>query len=214
MITGIEVPLELAIVACAIFAGAGLWTGRVRNVRPPDQMAFMPPPLRSRFGASLADRRRRARAHEHTVLHARIEHSGNLAEWTPELRQQVLDRVADVMRAGLRRDDRLVQSGPDDLTITIRGADTRTALQVAQRLREALAQLPFPHLSGDARVSARLGLAGLRGPKLRNGSIPRSHGGRNAAGSKTGHGHIVDGCEMEEIILLPAPATPRAADAA
>ena len=126
---------------------------------------------------------------------------------------EILEKLADVMRASLRRDDRLTVAEDETFTLEIDGADESVAASIAQRLRDALARLRFPSGRGEASPSAKFGVAaaphGIAGDVL----IRRA---REALGMalRNGEEHIMKTSDMEEIRLLPPPAPTPLASAA
>lgn len=195
MITGMDVPLEAAMMLCMAGIALGLWAGR-RRVKPATLVHTV----------DLAARRNANRAASQAVLHGRIDHLVGLRnDWNSDIREQVQGHVAAVMRAGLRRGDSFAVSDRDDFTITIPGADERTAARIADRLRRSLAELRLPYLSGGDRVTASFGVAaeqfGVSGDAL----VQRAQQALRVA-MKQGEDHVMTASEIEEILLLPAPA--------
>lgn len=215
MITGIEVPLELAALVCAVSIGAGIWAGQVRaNRRLDPRRSPDPDPLATliRSGTltmhavDLATQRNARRAGSQAVLHGGIDQFSSLAEvWNRETRSEVREHVAAVMRAGLRRDDRIVIEGNDRFTIHVAGADERAALRIADRLRGKLARLRLPQLGSEGRLTMSFGVAADRFGDTEQGLDHRARHAFQAAVSR-GDDHVVPASEIEEILLLPAPA--------
>jgi diguanylate cyclase (GGDEF)-like protein len=211
--TGIEVPLEVAAMLCAGCAAVGLWTGRVRaNSRSGPR----PDGLAERLGEllkaeaqtntiDLAVRRDSLRAGSRAVLQGRIDQLGAAAgTWNSDARNEVREHVAAVMRAGLRRDDRVALVAGDGFTISMPGLDERAAVRVADRLRRKLAQLRLPHLASEAQLTASIGVAAERFGDGNDTIARRAHSALDAAIAK-GIDHVVPASEIEEIMLLPAP---------
>jgi diguanylate cyclase (GGDEF)-like protein len=216
--TGIEVPLELAAVLCAASLAAGVWGGQVRaNRRLDPRRARADDPVRELLkpenlsrAIDLAARRNAAREGAQAMLHGRIDQLAQVSElWNRATRSEVREHVAAVMRAGLRRDDRITLSpdgrGGDGFTIIIPGADERTAVRIADRLRRALAQLRLPQLGSEARLTASFGIAAERFGDGAEGLDDRARRALDAALAK-GADHVVPASEIEEVMLLPAPA--------
>jgi diguanylate cyclase (GGDEF)-like protein len=207
--TGIEVPLELAVLLSAGFAAAGAWAGQARarcHLDPPrDPLRDLMKPEVFAEAINLATRRNALRAGSRAVLHGRIDpFSASGGTWNSTTRDEVREHVAAVMRAGLRRDDRIALSGREGFTITISGADERAATRIANRLRRALAQLRLPQLGSEARLTASFGVAAERFGDGESGLDRRARQALDAALAK-GSDQVVPASEIEDVILLPAP---------
>jgi GGDEF domain-containing protein len=214
VITGIEVPLEMAVLLCTACMVAGAWAGKARASRRPDPHRHA---LSERLGdllqseakpdiIDLAARRDAGRAGSHAVLQGRIDRLGTVADiWTSTTQGELRENVAAVMRAGLRRDDRVTLEKGAGFTITMPGIDERAAVRVADRLRRRLAQLTFPHLGNGVGVTASFGVAARRYGDTDHGVARRARRALDAALAK-GEDHVVPASEIEEIMLLPAPA--------
>lgn len=212
--TGIEVPLEVAAVLCAGCAAVGVWTGRVRAGRKPDPRDDA---LSERLGAllkaethtntiDLAVHRDAVRAGSRAVLEAQIDQFSAMSRaWNSNTRNEVREHVAAVMRAGLRRDDRVAIEAGDGFTISMPGLDERAAVRVADRLRRKLAKLHLPHLGSGAKLTASFGVAAERFGDGNDNIVRRARSALDAAIAK-GIDHVVPASEIEEIMLLPAPA--------
>lgn len=216
MITGLNVPLELAVLLCAVFCTAGAWAGRERALRQHRQqritLADLMQPAMLDPVIDLATRRNAMREASHAVLHGRIDQRSVLrGNKSPGTREQLRDHVASVMRAGLRRGDRLTHLDGANFTIIIPGADEHTGARIANRLRRSLAQLRFPNFHNDAGVTASFGVAAGRYGETGDLLNRRA---RHALGAALcqGQGHVVTASDLEEVIYLPAPdAAPLAA---
>jgi diguanylate cyclase (GGDEF)-like protein len=219
--TGIEVPLEVAAMWCAGFALVGLWVGQFRAKR---RSGPRPDALAERLGEllkadaqantiDLAVHRDSLRAGSRAVLQGRIDQLGAVADaWNSNARNEVREHVAAVMRAGLRRDDRVTLVAGDGFTISMPGLDERAAVRVADRLRRKLARLHLPHLASEAKLTATFGVAAERFGDGDDGIARRARRALDAAVAK-GIDHVVPASEIEEIMLLPAP-TPSPANCA
>jgi diguanylate cyclase (GGDEF)-like protein len=221
VITGIEVPLELAALLCAGSMAFGAWGGRLRSwLRPNsgrprahDPLAGIHKPEVFAQTIDLAARRNAARAGSQAMLYGRIDQFASLSHvWNSETRQEVREHVAAVMRAGLRRNDRITIRG-DNFTILVPGADERAAVRVADRLRHKLAQLVLPQLDVGARLSATFGVAARHAGDPDCELDLRARHALDAAMAR-GIDHVVPASEIEEIMLLPAPAPSPCASAA
>jgi GGDEF domain-containing protein len=165
----------------------------------------------------LTVRRDALRAGSHAVLHGRIDQlaaSGTI--WHPEARDEVRAHIAAVMRAGLRRGDRLALAEGDDsagFTILVPGVDERAAVRIADRLRRRLAQLRLPQVGGNLGLTARFGVAAGRRGESDEGRDARARRALDAAMDREAD-HIVPASQIEEVILLPPPAAAPTASAA
>jgi len=199
VITGMDVPLEAVLMLCIASAALGLWAGR-RRIRPAAMVKTV----------DLAARRNAGRAASQAVLHGRIDQLvGPRNGWDPDIREQVRGHVAAVMRAGLRRGDSFAVGDRDAFTITIPGADERTAARIADRLRRSLAGLHLPYLSGGDQVTASFGVAAEQFGVTGDALVKRAQQALTVA-LEQGEDHVITASEIDEILLLPAPAIPAA----
>ncbi|WP_086608151.1 GGDEF domain-containing protein [Erythrobacter donghaensis] len=212
--TGIEVPLEVATVLCVGCVAIGVWTGRVRAARESNPRGNV---LSERLGEllkaeartntiDLAIRRDAVRAESRAVLEAKIDplcaQPGSL---NADNRKQMRDHVAAVMRAGLRRGDRVTLAEGDGFTIILPGTDERSAVRIADRLRRKLARMTWPNLSAGAGLSARFGVAAGRHGQPVDNIAARARRALDAAWDH-GNVHVIPASAIEEILLLPPPA--------
>jgi diguanylate cyclase (GGDEF)-like protein len=220
------VPLEWAVVLGAGCAGLGAvlgaWAGQVRARRRGDpRRPAEPDPLRSLFKPAMlaeavhhAARASARTTRDHAVLHGRIDQFAALQpEWDAGTRDAVRAHIAAVMRAGLRRGDRIALAegtAGEGFTILAPGADEHAAVRIAQRLRRALSTLRLPQLGPAAQITASFGVAAERPGETIEVIDQRARRALDAALAQ-GADHVVPASAIEEILLLPAPA---AADAA
>lgn len=199
-----NVPLELAVALSAMFCAVGAWIGQSRAVRRQAKhrhpLADLMQPANLDPVIDLATRRTVMREASHAVLHGRIDRrestvSRNLAQGS----------VAAVMRAGLRRGDRISHIDGEGFTIILPGADERAGARIADRLRSALIQA-----GATAGVAARFGVAAGRYDESGDLLNRRARRALDAALSQ-GQGHVVSASEIEEVFYLPAPETEQAA---
>lgn len=217
MITGIDVPLEIAAALVLAALAAGLWTGRRQTIRRlvprRDPIAELLQPAALVEAIDLTACRNAERAGSQAVLSGRIDQLAGLRNvWNPGIREQVQDHVAAVMRAGLRRGDHLTHIDGEGFTIIIPGADERAGVRIANRLRRSLAQLRFSNHAGAARVAASFGVAAGRCDASGDHLIRQARRALDAALAK-GHDHIVAASEYQEVLYLPAPEARTAAAA-
>lgn len=145
------------------------------------------------------------RAGSQAVLHGRIDQLAALSQvWNSQTREEVRSHVAAVMRTGLRRNDHVTLAG-EGFTIVVPGADERAAMNIANRLRRKLARLALPQLGSGDRLTASFGVAAKR---FGDGDAGLSQRARRALDEAVARGadHVVPASEIEEILLLPAPA--------
>lgn len=214
--TGIEVPLEVAALLCAGFTAAGAWAGSLRANRRLDPrrdptggpLGPLHRPEIFAQAVDLAARRNAMRASSQAVLHGRIDQLQALGTvWSSDTHAEVREHVAAVMRASLRRGDRMAQTEGHAFTIILGGTDEHAAVRIANRLRRKLGQLRLPQMGAEAPLSASFGVAAAeRFGNSEDALIQRARRAFDAA-LATGDGHVVPASEIEEIMLLPAPAS-------
>lgn len=214
MFTGIEVPLEVAIVLCALCLGVGAafrhrqMLHRAAQHRSPLKDLLTPDTLGP--AVNLANRRNAMRETSHAVLHGRIDQMEGLrGVWNAELR----DQVANIMRAGLRRGDSLSAIDGDGFTIVVPGADEPTATRIAHRLRRSLAQLRSTYPAALSGITASFGVAAGQRSDNDNLMIMRARAALKAAIAR-GEDHVIAASDIEEVMYLPAPAPSSTASAA
>ena len=219
--TGIEVPLEVAALLCAGCAAIGAWLASTRANRRLDPrrpaaggpLGTIHKPEVFSKAVDLAARRNALRAASQAVLHGRIDQLEMLGPvWSRDTHAEVREHVAAVMRASLRRGDRMAHAEGDAFTITLSGADERAAVRIADRLRRRLGQLRLPQVGSEARLTASFGVAAERFGDGDDSIARRALRALDAAIAK-GADHVVPASEIEEIMLLPAPAVSAATGA-
>jgi diguanylate cyclase (GGDEF)-like protein len=219
------VPLEWAVVLGAGCAGIGAilgaWAGQMRTRRRFDPASpAATDPLSSLFKPAMlaeaishAARASAPAGCDHAVLHGRIDQFTALQpQWDAATRDAVRGQIAAVMRAGLRRGDRIALAegtGGAGFTILIPGADERAAIRIAQRLRQALGKLRLPQLGAAGQLTASFGVAAERPGETIEVIDQRARRALDAA-LEQGADHVVPASAIEEILLLPAP-TPEGA---
>lgn len=218
MITELNVPIEVTALLCAAFFAAGTFARRAfahrRLAGSHSPLADVVKPPVPGNTVDLAAHRNSRRAASDAVLHGRIDHCAaqrRLAnDFDPE---QMNNQIAAVLRAGLRRSDRVAHVDGEGFTIIIPGADERVATRIADRLRASLAQLRTPHGVQSAKVTASFGVAAGRNDDNGERLMRQARRALNIALSQ-GHGRVVTASEYEEVLYLPAPAAQPATVAA
>jgi diguanylate cyclase (GGDEF)-like protein len=223
------VPLEWAVMLGAGCAGIGamlgVWAAQARARR-----RFDPPwpaaadPLRSLFKPAMlaeaishAAQASASAGSDHAVLHGRIDQFTALQpQWDAATRDAVRGQIATVMRAGLRRGDRIALAegtAGAGFTILIPGADESAAIRIAQRLKQALGKLRLPQLGAAGQLTASFGVAAERPGDDIEVIDQRARRALEAA-LEQGADHVVPASAIEEILLLPAPSPAAAAESA
>jgi diguanylate cyclase (GGDEF)-like protein len=208
--TGIEVPLEAAMAVSLATLALGMMAGRKRQG---GRRALARDPLSGLFARTAlenavanANRRTASRRAAQAVLHGRIDQLAALrAGWDAETRELVLGHIAEVMKAGIRRDDSYASLAGDGFTIVMPGADERAAKGVAERLRRALGQMRLPQLGGEGLFTASFGVAAGKAGDSGERLVARALAALEAA-RQSGTDHVVAASEINEVIFLPAPA--------
>ena len=76
---------------------------------------------------------------------------------------QVLIKLADLCRAGLRQVDILARYGGDEYMILLPETPVREAMKLAERLRKSVASTGFATNAGTLSFTISVGVAGLDG---------------------------------------------------
>jgi diguanylate cyclase (GGDEF)-like protein len=208
VLTGIYVPLDMAVLLCAAFAAAGLWLSgwRLNRRRDPsrEQMHGVIKPHNLNHSLDVTMRRDTQRQTSHAVLHGRIDQfTTGSTPWSPDIMGEVRDHVAAVMRVGLRDLDRIELAEGDGFTIIIPGANERSAVKIAERLRRKLGQLHLPQLGAEARLTASFGVASNRFGENAEALEQRASRALDHALGR-GFDLVVPASEIEEATLVPA----------
>ncbi len=96
------------------------------------------------------------------VLFCDIDHFKQLNDRHGHLvGDEVLRRVSRIMSASVRRGDIAARYGGDEFGVLLHGADMETAIEVAERIRERVAELWVGR--GDASTTISIGVATLAG---------------------------------------------------
>lgn len=205
MITGIAVPLEVATALCATFALIGGWAGRhytlQRMLAQGSPAIWLDRPSHHRPMIARTAEGRAVPEAPRAVLLGRvsvIDHAAGV--WDAA----TVKRVADVMRASLRYDDRLTIGDGGTFTVEIDGGSEGVAARIAQRLLDALARLQLPHGRSNTRISAKFGVAS--GPQGVAGDVLIRRA-REALSIALGDSEeaIIKASDVAKIKLLPPP---------
>jgi len=71
----------------------------------------------------------------------------------------VLEKFAETARSALRRSDLLCRWGGEEFLVLLRGTVLQESLQIAERLRQKVAELVFPPLEQSGLVTVSIGVA-------------------------------------------------------
>jgi diguanylate cyclase (GGDEF)-like protein len=72
---------------------------------------------------------------------------------------QVLIRMAKILRDRMRSGDHVVRMGGEEILVVLSGAAPGLAMEICERLRQAVSAYPWSELHSDLRVSVSIGLA-------------------------------------------------------
>lgn len=138
--------------------------------------------------------RRQRKPHDVAIILVDIDHfkklndtfGHNMGDWA-------LQAVSEVLKKGVREMDFVARWGGEEFLIILPFADIATALPVAERLRQGIADLRFPTRDHALRVTATLGLSTLAVDDMVDVAIQRAdaalykgkHEGRNQVVVKT-----------------------------
>lgn len=144
------------------------------------------------------------------VLSGRIDQLDKSRDvWGPDTRDEALEQIAQVMRAGVRKGDTWQDDEPvrDDgsFVLTAPGANESEASNIAARLMERLSSLPPVHEGAGTSPTASFGIASQRSGETTAQTQARAETARNVAQDR-GDEQIIMASEWEEVVMLPAPA--------
>ncbi|MEO0464720.1 MAG: GGDEF domain-containing protein [Pseudomonadota bacterium] len=157
----------------------------------------------------------RANARPDTLLHARVDHLREVGQiWGADTRRSAIEQVADIMKRSVRGSepsdgvysDVVTQIRGEGFTILVRGAEEAHGGAIAKRLRRELARAQIEGLADNLRLTASFGVAGRRMGESFAAWRARAQSALDAAQSR-GEDQIVEASVVEEIKLLPAPAS-------
>jgi GGDEF domain-containing protein len=225
--TGLTVPLEVAaaLSAASLGLGAGIaaWITMWRNRRmAPATADAEADPLGALFRpATLSHLINRAERRQprsgRAVLHGHIGGLATLeAKWDAATREAVRAQIAAVMRASLRRDDRIALgegTTSEGFTILVPGADEQAGLRIAQRLGLVLAQLRLPQPGRRGQLAASFGVTAA---PLDEDAVLIARRARRAleAARVKGSPQVIAVSSLAEPISLPAPSAWRKSEVA
>ncbi len=144
------------------------------------------------------------------ILRGRIDHMEQVrALWGPEARAEAVAQVAQVVRAGVRKNDVVTDTecpeGDGSFVILTTGASEAEAGTIANRLLETLAQTRFDGIGDSIRLSASFGIAERRNGETEAEMRERADTALKAAQNSDDE-QVIQASEWEEVRLLPAPA--------
>jgi len=197
--------------AVAIAAGFTIYAlrsnNRAREAVDPLNGFFTP----DRFEAEIEATERRISPFKPrgAVLHGQIDHLSQVRTlWGPDTRAHAVRQVAQVMRAGVRKSDMVVQTeGPEgdgSFVILAHGASEDEATGIAKRLLKTIGRTKVPGMGEGMRLTASFGVAARRlgesDEEWRNRADMAL-----AAARASGEDQIMTASEWEEVMMLPAP---------
>ena len=151
------------------------------------------------------------------VLQGKIDHIAQVrALWGPEVRQDVISQVAQVMRAGVRKGDCVTATeGPEgdaSFVILAPGASEDEASGIAKRLLRDIGQAKVSGMGKGMRLTASFGVASRRLGENEREWHARARAALDAA-QTYGEDQILTASDWEEVVLLPAPSASGGKDA-
>lgn len=222
MATGINVPFEVAAALSAgslgLGAGIAVWAGKWRNRRmAPATADAEADPLGALFRPATLSRRinrveRRQPRSGRAVLHGHIGGLAALeAQWDAPTRAAVRAQIAAVMRASLRRHDRIALGDGmigEGFTILVPGADEQAGVRIARRLGLVLSQLRLPGIGRRGQLAASFGVAAA--PSDEDAVLIARRARRALAAARMrGSSEVITASSSAEPISLPAPSAGR-----
>ncbi len=162
------------------------------------------------LGRQRRQERRVAPRHLHgAVLRGRIDHISQVGTvWGQEARDEAIAQVAQVMRAGLRKTDMLVEAegprGDGSFVILANGANEAEGGSIAKRLTQEIALADVQAIDKGFGLTASFGVAARRPDETAQQWHARASSALDAA-QATGEHNVVTSTQWEEIALLPAP---------
>jgi diguanylate cyclase (GGDEF)-like protein len=140
------------------------------------------------------------------MLRARIDHMDQVNTiWGRAAYESAARMVGGVMRASVRETDQFRQIEGDGFVILVPDVDEHRATGIAERLRRSLALSRIEGMGADMRVTASFGVAARMGGET-DAALRRRADEALAAARRAGEDHIVAASDIEEVLLLPAPA--------
>lgn len=195
------------LVASAITAYALRSQTQARKAADPLSGFFSP----DRFEAEIEATERRITPFKPrgAVLRGQIDHMSQVhALWGAETRAQAVHQVAQVMRAGVRKTDMVIESegseGDGSFVILAHGASEEDASGIAKRLLKTIARTKVVGMADGMRLTASFGIAARRIGESDEEWRARADMAL-AAARASGEDQIVTASEWEEIMMLPAP---------
>lgn len=195
------------VIAAGMTAYALRSNNRAREAVDPLNGFFSP----DRFEAEIEATERRVSPFKPrgAVLRGQIDHLSQVRTlWGPETRANAVKQVAQVMRAGVRKTDMVVQTeGPEgdgSFVILAHGASEEEASGIAKRLLKTIGRTKVRGMGDGMRLSASFGVAARRLGESEDDWRKRADMAL-AAARASGEDQIMTASEWEEVMMLPAP---------
>lgn len=150
------------------------------------------------------------------MLRGHIHHLAQVRTlWGPKTRAEATAQIAQVMRAGVRKTDMVVETeGPEgegSFVILAHGASEREADGIARRLLKTLSATQIGGMGDKMRLTASFGVAGRQEGETDEEWHERARAAL-AAARAAGEEQIVTAGEWEDVALLPPPEQTQKSD--
>lgn len=194
--------LVLAMTMFALRSNA-----RAREAGDPLDGFFAPDRFKAEIEAT--ERRSKPLKPRSAMLRGHIEHLAQVRTlWGPKTRADALAQIAQVMRAGVRKTDMVIEAeGPEgdgSFVILAHNASEKDADGIARRLLKTLGSTRISGIGDQMRLTARFGVAARQPGESEEQWHDRARAAL-AAALTSGEEQIITASEWEEIALLPAP---------
>jgi diguanylate cyclase (GGDEF)-like protein len=196
------------IVAGVLTAWALRSASKQRSMADPLSGLFTP----ERFEAEIEATERRITPIKPrgAVLRGNIDHLSQVrALWGPETRADAAAKVAQIIRAGVRKGDAVSQyeghEGDGSFVIIAPGATEEEGSAIAKRLLKTIGSTAIDGMGDDMRLSASFGVAARRIGESEAAWHARAGEALNAA-TEMGAEQVMAASDWEEVVMLPAPS--------